>query len=1493
MYFKHLHVRDLKAELKRRALDVSGTKTVLAERLKASMEERGENPDTFEFADVDVFSEAVLTAQGVGVVTTIVSSQPDGATSGSVTAEGGGLLESEVALRCTSAEMEQRIGRIEVILSKLEGCGRRNVTEVPVFDGSSSWSIYKIQFDAAVRFNGFDEQRSALSLVSALRGNAAEVLQLVGAGGSIALGDLVGALELRFGNAHLRQVHSLALSSRRQRRDETLQQLYIDICRLARLAHPEAVDAALEGLIVDAFTSSIQNRETQVAVRMCGKITSQDVLLHALTFEAARTCASGLSVCEIRSPLESTDYGHAGVVAWKGQVRLGTVSGGPTKIRCWKCSRLGHLRSHCRAMEAETVSGESGPGRTVVGEQIVFPVCSISRVGNSLMVDGSVGNRCCSFTLDTGATRSIVRPEMVADVSREEFSNTGCSLRTATGEIVPVLGEVDLLVRFGASDRSILHRFLVAGITDSCILGLDFMVANGMVIDAGNRQVICGGLKLSLRMKTIDALRRVDVGSVGNGSGAEGHGSVRAEPQHGFRGLDSMSGGNSLAKAVPVPRSQTIAEILGFRERNVTLTDKEVNLAAGLLEEFRDAFAVNDEDCGRTDLVQHRINTGDTIPIRQRPRRLPLAKREEVYGLIQDMGRNGTIEPSTGPWSSPVVLVGKKDGGTRFCVDYRQLNNVTKKDSYPLPRIDDTLDTLAGSVMFSTLDLKSGYWQVAMHPDDKEKTAFSVGNGLWQFTVMPFGLCNAPATFERLMEQVLLGLNGKTCLVYLDDIIVLGRSFEDHLENLKGVLKRLRDAGLKLGPKKCTFFVKSVKYLGHIVAEDGVRPDPGKVEAVKSWPEPKDKRALRSFLGLCTYYRRFVLNFSGVARCLHRLTEKEVDFVWTQEHADTFSRLKELICSVPVLAYPVPGCPFILDTDASGLGVGGVLSQVVDGEERVLSYYSKVLSKAETNYCVTRRELLAVVSCVKSFHKYLYGQEFLLRTDHAALTWLLQFRDPEGQTARWIERLQSYNFRIEHRKGAAHGNADALSRRPCPLECRQCAGHEGKECVQAIVMEVPAEWSDAAVRKDQLEDADIGPVLSAVELGVRPTRAEVAGTSEVAKCYFAQWDSLFVENGVLSRRWESNDGRTSIRQLVLPRKRVVEVVSAMHGSGHFGVNKTLERARERFYWVHCGADVKEVCRKCDICSAKRGPPTRSRGPMMQHNSGSPFERIGIDITGPFTMTNGGNRVMLVVMDYFTKWPEVIALPNQEAETVAKALVQHWICRFGVPLEIHSDQGRNFESHLFKDLCRLMGMVKTRTTPMHPQSDGMVERFNRTLLEGLAKVILAHQRDWDEQIPLFLLAYRTAQHDSIKCAPAEVLFGRQLKLPIDLEYGSPPQQDEEIHDYVGGLRAKLREIHDTVRTQIFKSSNRMKSRYDLKVNSAGFSENDFVWLYNPKRVKGKSPKLQSDWEGPFKVIKKLNDVVYRIQKNAKAKMKVVHIDRMAIYNGGDPRGEHRN
>ncbi|UYV79411.1 K02A2.6-like [Cordylochernes scorpioides] len=1446
--------------------------------------------------------------------------------------------------------LEERLAAVETghprtpVFQQENNNSGRPLVKVPTFDGQSSWTSFKTQFDVVAQANGWNVRDKASFLAAALRGPAVDVLQMIPEQLRLDFNSLIDAMESRYGEEHYQQLHVVKFKNRLQEKKESLQDLANDIRRLARLAFPTCPAETQDFMAQQQFIDAIGDPETQKFARLSSATTLQETLVQAMKHEAAQQASRG-------------SYRVA------RQVKLDNP--GREKGRCWTCGANDHLSPTCPRKVKQRSDTEPGKLRIVSfsGRKLAGPfenapdgtiqVSSLRNTENGLLLRGFINGRSCDMVIDTGANVTLVRTDVFQNLYPKpaEVRMKPISLQTATGERAKVHHCVLLSIQIGS--KIFQHKGYVADIMDECIIGLDVLRQFGLSIDIGRNLLrtsdediplltsqqlhnfqVCRVLALEDtqvpprsecvikgQLETTTVIPKFAI--LEGDSEAPSRGILVAKelidtgrdviPVRVVNLYDSaraIKKGSCLGNAEPavlIKRNHPVMQ-KSKREDNVPdhlqqvweETMKELQPGqqkelATLLATYGNIFAKSSEDYGRTDLTKHRINTGESNPIKQAPNRIPLARRQEAETLVKEMLDQNIIEPSSSPWVSPVVLVKKKDGSTRFCVDYRKLNDITKKDSYPFPRIDATLDTLAGSQWFSTLDLKSGYWQVEMHPDDKEKTAFTTGSGLWQFNVMPFGLCNAPATFERLMEAVLQGLATETCMVYLDDIIVLGKNFEEHLSNIEKVFKRLEAANLKLSPKKCKLFKKEVAYLGHIISAEGVQTDPEKTETVRMWPTPKDLTQLRSFLGLCTYYRRFIPGFSNIARPLHRLTESGRPFVWTPDCQRAMEKLKEMLVAAPILAYPRPGDSFILDTDASNTGIGGVLSQVQEGSERVIAYFSKTLSKPERNYCVTRKELLAVVKSIEHFHHYLYGQEFILRSDHASLQWLLNFKNPEGQLARWIQRLQEYQVKIQHRPGKRHQNADALSRRPCVPQCGHCARAEDKYGVRQVTVQESDEleeqhWTGQALRKSQREDRDLLPMINWKESDERPSWEDVAPYSPKTKSLWSLWNSLTLRDGVLYRKWESEDGKHESWKLVLPRSHVPLALQEMHSSptgGHFGIRKTLAKARERFFWPESRADVEKWCRNCTQCSARKGPTTRSKGKLKIYNVGAPFERIAIDVAGPFPKSDLGNKYILVIMDYFTKWPVAVPIPDQEASTVSEALLQDWVCLFGVPRILHSDQGRNFESNIFQELCRRLGIEKTRTTPLHPQSDGMVERFNRTLTQHLTMFVNKNQRDWDQHLPMLLMAYRSAEHESTGYSPARMLFGHELRMPCDVLLGRPEETFENTNEYISHLEERMLSIHQWAREKLHFSSEKMKDRYNVKTSHKTFKEGEMVWLHNPQRKKGLSPKLQYQWEGPYKIIKCLNDVIYRIQKTRTSKPKVVHYNRLAPFRGSVP------
>ena len=470
-----------------------------------------------------------------------------------------------------------------------------------------------------------------------------------------------------------------------------------------------------------------------------------------------------------------------------------------------------------------------------------------------------------------------------------------------------------------------------------------------------------------------------------------------------------------------------------------SLPDLDVNLAdlsnsqvvelISLLLKNKDLFQKEGPWSGGAKGALHRIDTGDHPPVSCPPRRVSPKEREQIDKLTKDMLEQGVCSKSKSPWVSPVVLVRKKDGSTRFCVDYRRLNAITTRDVYPLPRIDDCLAALGGNKYFSLLDLVSGYWQVPMATDDKEKTAFTTPSGLYEFDVLPFGLSNAPATFQRLMDVVLAGLKWHNLLVYLDDICVFSDSFETHLASLTQTFERLRSFNLKLKPGKCHILQREFRYLGHIISAGGMSTDPVKTTAVKAMPAPRNVKGVRSFLGICNYYRRFIDKFAIVGKPLYTLLNTTEKFVWTDAHQRSFEDLKVSLTTAPMLKFPDYNAMFIVQTDASDDGLGAVLSQRITGEERVIEYSSRTLRPAEVNWTVREKEALAIIYACETFRPYVYLTKFVIETDHHSLQWLMTAKTP-ARLVRWALRLSEFDFEIKYRKGSSNSNADALSRLP-------------------------------------------------------------------------------------------------------------------------------------------------------------------------------------------------------------------------------------------------------------------------------------------------------------------------------------------------------------------------------------------------------------------------------------------------------------------------------
>ena len=848
-------------------------------------------------------------------------------------------------------------------------------------------------------------------------------------------------------------------------------------------------------------------------------------------------------------------------------------------------------------------------------------------------------------------------------------------------------------------------------------------------------------------------------------------------------------------------------------------------------------------------------------------------------------------------------------------MDYRRLNAITYKDSYPLPHIDNCLNALTGASWFSTLDLRSGYYNIPIAEQDRDKSAFVTRRGCYRYTVMPFGMTCAPSVFQRLMDCVLAGLSYITCLVYVDDIIVFSRTFEEHVSRLDEVFCRIRQANLKLKPSKCSLFQRQVEFLGHLVSGDGIAMQPDKIEAIRTWPECRNVTEVRAFLGTCGYYRRFIKDFSVIASPLYELLKKNEPFKWTDEQQQAFRTLKDRLMTEPILALPSDTGQYVLDTDASDRGLGAVLSdRTVTGDERVIAYASRTLRQPELKYETTRKELLAVVYGLKQFRQYLHGRHIVVRTDHAALSWLRHTPEPMPQLARWLTFIEEFDYEIQHREGRKHGNADGLSRRPDPYgDNDHVTGSPDEEEgeVAVLVRESPqpddtrkekeageptvtgdgsSVWTDMA--KWQQDDPEIGPIVKLRMNGhEKPEFSSVQAESECTKRLWNQWEQLEVHGDLLYRRFISNSRKEEYLQLLVPRRCVNNVLYNTHTGmtgGHYGSDKTLFQVKRRFHWNTWRTDVIRYCRQCPECSEYHRGKLPRQGPLQPVLAGSPMERLYVDITGPHPITDRNHQYILTCIDGFTKYAEAFPIRNHDAETIAKILVEQVFCRYGAPLSLLTDQGKDVDGKLMKAVCDLLGIEKFRTSPYKPSTD-QVERLHRTLNTILGKTVSSHQRDWDLRLSSAMAAYRASRHDATGYSPNMLMLGRETRMPVDIIYGTPDELATPSYDgYAGELQDRLMTAYEEVRLELRKAAERNKRYYDVKVKPHRYVTGDWVYYYNPRKRPGRQDKWERKYSGPFLVIATPSPVNVTVQRTVKAKPFTVHIDKVKPYTQEPPK-----
>ena len=763
-----------------------------------------------------------------------------------------------------------------------------------------------------------------------------------------------------------------------------------------------------------------------------------------------------------------------------------------------------------------------------------------------------------------------------------------------------------------------------------------------------------------------------------------------------FANIDDTDINNIDIQTMESPLLSETREVLeNVKISSSNLKPSQQKQLKSLLTNFVDVFETKNSPHGYYDKVKHRIDTGNNPPVRARPYRHYPKLQQTVREHVNKMLNDGIISESTSPFPSPVVLIKKKNGDYRLCIDFRALNRITERENFPLPSISDIFNNLGMTkpAYFSTLDMASGYWQIGL--DEDSKTAFVTQDGLYEFNVLPFGLHNAPSTFQRTMHEVLRGLHWKFCLVYLDDIIIYSNTFPEHLKCLAQVFQKFRNANLKLKPKKCLFACEQIHYLGHIISQNGIATDPDKLKAVQNYPVPKNVNDVRTFIGFVGYYRRYIKDFSTIAEPLTNLTRKNKLFQWTDECSNSFENLKQRLLEPPVLAHArFEGIEqFILQTDASLSGLGFVLSQIHHGHERVIAYASRSLKSAERNYTVTELEALAVVG-VNKFSTYLeHNNKFKIITDHQALKWLFGQKHSSGRLARWSLFLQAYSYEIEHRPGKKLANADALSRIHSQESQTKSVSTVKSEQLSSITPDVLPEVSNQIhfnelpynanesievenvnsneirnlryqhgkrvqkfdleqykdrlpnvhenidlnkVKADQRIDKFSKPIIEYLESNTLPI------DNRIARNLLLEVDQYFMYDGVLYHIWHtprtSKVPERNIVQLYIPISCIDSVLYHCHDqvlSAHFGFHRTYSKIRQRYFWKFMYRDIDNWVRSCDSCPRVKSPIHKVIAPLLIMEVPGPFQRVSVDILGPLPITETGNRYVLCFMDHCT------------------------------------------------------------------------------------------------------------------------------------------------------------------------------------------------------------------------------------------------------------------
>lgn len=888
---------------------------------------------------------------------------------------------------------------------------------------------------------------------------------------------------------------------------------------------------------------------------------------------------------------------------------------------------------------------------------------------------------------------------------------------------------------------------------------------------------------------------------------------------------------------------------------------------------------------GKTSLAEHTINTGDHEPVKCKLRPINSNKKAILDGLLDKLISEQIIQPSSSSWASAPVLVAKKSGGYRLAVDYRPLNKRTQVPVYAMPTTESVFAQLGRARWFTVLDLSQGFHQIPLAERDRNKTAFLCHRGLYEYVCMPFGLAGSPARFQQLMDKVLGKLKYVCVMPFLDDIVIFSESAEEHLLHINMVLHCLAAAGLTINPLKVQFFQRKFLFLGHILMPGECRPDPAKVVALRQFPKPTKVKELQSFLGLVGYYRAFIPGFAHKAAPLTDLLHKQSPWTWGSIEEEAFNCLINSLVAETSRKLPDLNKPFVLETDASGVGIAAILLQESEGILRPIEFISRKLNPHEKNYTVQEWECLAVVWAVERFRPYLEFTAFEIHCDHASLVWMFKTEQTSSRVKRWVLRLQGFDCVIKHRKGSLNIPADALSRAPA-----QSLGTESRHSVAEEIFPISIENEKIAIRFEddlvasvqelnisllqdssaiaqmQREDDDLQHLIRHLEDGSLPSNKQqnswvrnVAPTSAI-------------HDGLLVRfvRGPPGTDDTDINppKIWLPQTLRGLVLNAEHDhplSAHKGYFATLRRVQRLYTWLGMRSDVARYVRSCTTCQKMKPDRQKPAGKMDSRLPGEPFAELSVDLIGPLPTSPSGNKQLLVVLDKFTKYVEIHPLKSPTTKTIVKFMVEYF-CRHGFPKSISSDNGKVFVSKIWKGVLGHFKIIERHTVPYRPAGQA-VERYNASVKQGLAAYCDTH-RDWDKRLDEISFALRTTVNSVTGYTPAFLCHGRELRCPWEVEMGSVDQPSTAAPcEYASDLKGRLTDALNFAKDNMAQAHEVQRHQYNARRREESFELGDLVLKKEhtlSDASKGIAAGLAPKRSGPFRIVGRLGNNVYELE-----------------------------